>query len=80
MQFGRTFGNRLARDVDAFLDGMRVGTFLPRTFVKAAKFAVCDADIRVIKMPVDVVIRRQAVLAATNVSASLPSALRSVVV
>ena len=66
VQLGRTFGNGVAGDLDAFLDGMRVRTFLPRTFVKAAKFAVGDADVRVVEMAVDVVIRRQAVLSAAD--------------
>src|SRR5436190_6449798 len=66
MQLGRTFCNRGAGDLDRVRDRMRVRTVLPRTFVKTAKFAVGDADIRVVKMPVDVVIGRQPVLFAAN--------------
>src|SRR5436190_23342703 len=62
MQLGRTFCNRRTCDVDPLLDRMRVRTFLAGTFVKAAKFAVGDADISVIEMAVYVVIGRQAVL------------------
>ncbi len=39
---------------------------MSRTAIKAAEFAVGDTDIRVIKVPVDVVIRRQPVLAAAD--------------
>ena len=66
MQLGRTFGNRGAGDVDALLDRMRVGTFLTCTLVKAAKFAVGDADVRVVKVAVDVVISSQTMLASAN--------------
>jgi hypothetical protein len=41
---------------------MRVCAFLSGAFVKTAEFAVGDADIRVIKMPVDVKISRPPVL------------------
>ena len=66
VQLGRTFGDGVAGDLDAFFDRMRVRTFLPGTLVKAAKFAVGDADVRVVEVAVDVVIRRQPVLAAAN--------------
>ena len=66
-------------DLDPFLDRVRVGTFLPGTLVKAAEFAVSDADVRVVEMAVDVVVRRQSMFWRRTVSASLPRALRSVV-
>ena len=62
MQFGRAFGNGVSRDLDAFVNRMRVSVVLPRAAIKPAKFAVRDTDIRVIKMPVDVVISRPPVL------------------
>ena len=39
---------------------------LSRTSIKAAEFAVGDADVRVVEMAIDVVIGRQAVLAAAD--------------
>ena len=45
---------------------VRVGVCLPGTAVKAAEFTVGDADICMIKMAVDVVIRRQTVLLPAN--------------
>ena len=66
MQLGRTFGDGSSGDTHTFLDRMRVRTFLPGTFVKTAEFAVGDADIRVVEMPIDVVIGRQSVLLASN--------------
>ena len=49
-------------NLDSFFNRMRVRAFLPRALVKAAEFTVGDADVRVIKMPVDVVISRPPVL------------------
>ena len=66
VQLGRTFGDGVAGDLDAFVHGMRVRTFLPGTLVESAELTVGDADVRVVEMPVDVVIRRQAVLAAAD--------------
>ena len=66
MQLGRTFIHRIASDLDAFLDRVRVGTLLPRPFVKAAELAVGDADVRVVEVAVDVVIGRQPVLPAAD--------------
>ncbi len=66
VQFGRSFGDGGACDLDAFFDRMCICAFLTCTFIKPAKLAIRNADVRVVKMPVDVVIRRQAVLAAAN--------------
>ena len=66
MQLGRTVGDGGAGDLDAFLDRMCVRTFLPSTLVKAAEFAVGDADVRVVEVAVDVLIRRQPVFFAAD--------------
>ena len=66
MQLRRSLRHRGTRDLDAFLNRMRVCAFLPGTLIEPAKLTVGDADVRVVKVPVDVVIRRQPVLAAAN--------------
>ncbi|MBA3770691.1 MAG: hypothetical protein H0X08_09410, partial [Blastocatellia bacterium] len=53
-------------DLDGVGYRMRVSSFFTRTFVKAAEFAVSYTDIRVVKMPVDVVIGRQPVPLAAD--------------
>ena len=62
MQFRRAFRHRISRNLDAFVNRMRISIFLPRTPIKPAKLAVRDTDIRVIKMPVDIIISRPPVL------------------
>jgi hypothetical protein len=57
----RRFGN-----LDSFFNRMRVSAFLPCAFVKPAEFTIGDADVRVIKMPVDVEISRPPVLFAPH--------------
>ena len=57
---------------------MRVSVFLPRTAIKPAKFAVRDADIRVIKMPVDVVISRPPVLPSPDRIRQFPQRIQIV--
>src|SRR4029079_13562373 len=71
VQLGRTFVNGLTCDLNAFLDRVRVCSFLPGTLVKSAEFTVGNADVRVIKMPVDVVVSRLAVLPATDMIGKL---------
>jgi len=66
MQFGCALINRRASDLDAFFDRVSVSTFLPGTLIEPTELAIRNADIRVIKVPIDVVVRRQAVLAAAN--------------
>ena len=66
MQLGRAFGNGGTGDLDTFLDRMCVCVFLPCPAIEPAKFTIRNADVRVVKVPVDVVIRRQPMLAPAN--------------
>src|ERR1043166_272499 len=67
VQLRRAFGDGFAGDLNSLFDRMRVGTLLSSTLVKAAKFAVGDADIRMVEVAVDIVIRRQPVLFSPDV-------------
>ena len=66
MQLGRAFVHGVACDIQSLLEPNACKRLLPRSAIKPAELAVRDADIRVIEMPVDVVIRRQAVFLASD--------------
>ncbi len=76
MQLGRTFGHRIASDLDAFFDRVRICIFLPSPSIKSAKLAVCHTDVCVVKMPVDVVIGRQAMLPPPDRIGQLPERIQ----
>src|SRR5882724_9840097 len=62
MQFSRAFRKGLAGDAEGIVEVMRVRVRLARGAVEPAEFAINVADIRRIKMPVDVEISRAAML------------------
>ena len=66
MQLGSTLGDGVACDLDAFFDRMRVRVLLPCTSIEPTELAIGHADVRVIEVSIDVVIRRYPVLTSAN--------------
>src|SRR5207302_11456106 len=66
VQLSRTLIDRIPGDFNTLFNRMSICTLLAGAFVKPAKLAIGNADIRVVKMAVDVVIRRQPMLFPTN--------------
>src|SRR5215472_1877182 len=78
VQLSGSFVNGGACDLYCLLDRMCIRVFSPSATVKSAKLAVCNADICVVEMTIDVVISSQPVLLSPNKIGQLTQSIQVV--